>query len=198
MSRRCRICRLSKTTCSGACFRKAFRGHLAGRVLLHDPPERRKNHERIAFEPYGPGSVLMQLISTFGSQPHSNGALQALGVHLQDIGAAPPADFAEHVRALCFQDASSKVRRLQHRLEEERGGAAYWAEDVRQYLAAAQHMLEENRLAPVLDGGEQQALVQDLIYRFGALCTHWPALWKAALELRAEGHPFGENVQVAA
>ena len=180
-----------------ACFKHAFRGHLAGRVLLHDPPEPRKNHGHIAFEPYGAGSVLMHLISAFGAQPHSETVLQALGVHLQDIGAAPSADFAEYVRVLCFQDASSKMRRLRQRLEKERSGPAYWVEDVRRYLSTVQQAMEENRLAPVLDGGEQQTMVQELICRFGELCAHWPALWEAALELRAEGHPLAGDVRLA-
>ena len=180
------------------CFKQAFRGHVSGHVLLHDPPEPRRNPTQIAFEPYGPGAVLMQLISAFGQEPHGEAALHALGIRLQDVAGASAADFAEHVRALCLRDASGKAMRFWRRLDEERTAPAYWTADVRHYLATAQEAMAEGRFVSMLDGGEGQAVMQGLIGRFGELLVHWPALWEAAEELRLEGRPLGEAVQVVA
>jgi hypothetical protein len=181
-----------------ACFGDAYFGFLPW-VLLHQPPaprafaaaDRWRSAARIPT-----GQVIEVLIRSAAAGPApagSPGALRALGRALARLASLPPEAFQEHVRLHLWDQVARQALQLEKLLLSAGHQPGFWADDVRQFLAAWREALPGADVCapPDLAGqppaGAAPERLRRLALRFGQLLQHWPDLVEAARELRARG-----------
>jgi hypothetical protein len=123
---------------------------------------------------------------------------ESLGGHLQDIGALPPADFADWTRQELRRHLEDKLQPIEQRIANCPPERAFWAREMRQVVALARRTLNDTTsivplgLAPgrSLPGqalADVQSLTQRLMLTYGRLVRYWPRLLDASRTLRARG-----------
>jgi hypothetical protein len=149
------------------------------------------------------GQILHALVSSFSPGPHKKDRcknLQALGRSLEEWGSAAPADFEELVSLLLWNQASRRMGQLESQLRAANGQPAFWADDVRRYLAAMREALADRKyavphdLADMITSRQAPGFLQHLVRRFGRFLQIWPNMVVAAKELRGSGHSVAVEV----
>jgi hypothetical protein len=137
--------------------------------------------------------------------------MRALGAFLTDVGSLDRGGFEAAVRERLAAANRALATWLTDGLREAGGGPAWWAADVRRYVAElavaadredypvaldAFTMGETPKPPPQASGvgsagadvvAEARAYTRDAVRRFGQLLTHWPAMVEEARALRARG-----------
>lgn len=180
-----------------ACVPGGYFGFVPWTILHQAPVMRRLSPEECqqSATRITSGQVVQALISTFAPGPNRadvRKSMNALGQALIDWGLAPPADFANLLRLLMWNQASRKVMQLENLLRTSGGQPAFWADDVRQFLALWKSVLPNLHYAVPHDlvemaGDDACAGFQRLVHRFGRLLRVWPDIVDAAKQLRARG-----------
>lgn len=134
--------------------------------------------------------------------PRAN--LRALGDHLERLGSLPAADFAEHLGAMILRGRARDLRGAEEQLLRHRGSPAHWARDMERLMDRSRAALTQAvpawpaDLVATLGIDETRRAFPRMVRRFGALLAAWPALWDAAVALRAEGIRPGVRVEPGA
>ncbi len=117
--------------------------------------------------------------------------MSTLGAHLIGIASRPERDFEGFVRSR-LADANRRLAAwLEESLSAAGGEPAFWARDVRRYLADLTGAAEQADYPVALDlaGGashdEARARTQNGVRLVGELLVHWPAMVDEARALRA-------------
>ncbi len=181
-----------------ACFHDALFGQVPC-VLRHEPAERRR---------FTPGELFrsangLDLARVFvallravdlSSKPGGAPRLRALGEGLSMLGALAAEDFAAFLRDALLREHDRLRRWAERVLAESVGAPSFWRADVARYVEEAGRFLTTSTGLVALDlmtGGrsadDAAALTRRLVRRFGELCQSWPALYEAAIELKAQG-----------
>jgi hypothetical protein len=187
------------------CFDDCYFAHLPW-MLFHQPVE---------FRSFWPGEVVRSasgidfniLVSTlinqceFGPSKKSGGEkLRRLGQFFESLGALPPRELEEYIRAQITRRASLIISALMNRLDEYGEALEFWATDVRQYIGILrQSIVKEEYSLPleILYGRsvpEARDLIRRLIRNFGKLLSEWPDIVEAARSLRAQGHSLARPI----
>ena len=113
---------------------------------------------------------------SWGLEPYSpDRNLHAVGAALADLGALPPAEFADIVRGQVTGHLSGLAAQLAGLLEKHRGEPAWWAADMRRVLTVLRGRLTQDDVAVPDDlvqafgRDAAPAVFQRLAARFG-----WP------------------------
>jgi len=181
-----------------ACAPESCVGHLPF-ALVHAPPEPRRFWAGEMSRTAGSadlGRILIELTRgcALGEELTSPAArMRALGAHLLDLGTRPMGDFEAVVRARLAEANRTLVEWLEGSLDAARGGPAWWANDVRGYLAEVSAAAARDDYPVALDLADGASLegaraqTRDVVARFGELLVHWPAMVDEARGLRARG-----------
>jgi hypothetical protein len=130
--------------------------------------------------------------------PRAN--LRALGEHLSRLGALTPADFADYLGAMNLRGRALDLGGAEDTLRRHRGAPAHWARDMERLVERSRAALTlplpawPADLEAALGIEETRRAFPRMVRRFGALLEAWPALWDAAVSLRAEGIRPGVRV----
>lgn len=164
--------------------------------LLHDPIDTRRFQREDIWKTGAwvrIGETMVQCIRAFqpsGGDPQRR--TRALGRHLADLAAEPPADLAHFLRERFVAQKSLYVAHYETLLERYDHQPADWAEDVLRHLDTIRtSLLGEDFLAPadLTVGGkrspaEARALFARLLGGFGDVLEHWPDVLEATRRLR--------------
>ncbi|HEY4121440.1 MAG TPA: HAD-IIIC family phosphatase [Byssovorax sp.] len=119
--------------------------------------------------------------------------MSTLGAHLIRVASRPERDFEAFVRS-CLGGANRRLAAwLEERLSAAGGEPAWWARDVRRYLADLSGAAEQADYPVALDlaGGasddEARARTRSAVRLVGELLEHWPAMVDETRALRARG-----------
>ncbi len=116
-----------------------------------------------------------------------------LGRHLEWLGSLSLEDFEEYIRTAQQFRNFGFITALHGQLQKYESSPEYWANDVRRMIELmSQASSREDYVLPVdlRDGRAPDAtrrLSQSLVRKFGALLQAWPAMFHAAVRLRANG-----------
>jgi len=114
--------------------------------------------------------------------------LRAFGRYLAALGAMPPADFDALVRYQIVAAVGRRIEALTRVVDQNSGQPERWAEDCAAVMTEGLRVLTEDALVvadiPGATPDERHRRFQRLLYRFGRLIDAWPALLRAATDLR--------------
>jgi hypothetical protein len=114
--------------------------------------------------------------------------LRAFGHYLIALGAMPPADFDALVRYQVMAVVGRRIEGMRRAIDQNSGQPERWAEDCAAVMTEGLRALTEDALVvadiPGDTPDERHRRFQRLLYRFGRLIDAWPALLKAATDLR--------------
>ncbi|MCK6547308.1 SDR family NAD(P)-dependent oxidoreductase, partial [Myxococcota bacterium] len=120
--------------------------------------------------------------------------VEALGVHLAELGKLPLAEFVAFVAGESRRESLRFAERLRAHLARHSDAPVYWRRDLSRFVELLETSLDVPERWVPLDvrvkvGSSERALqtVQLVIARLGALLRAWPALFEAARTLRARG-----------
>ncbi len=207
------------------CFEDAYFAHLPW-AALHDSDEgRRWSREDISRTAawIRSGELMVHCVRSYAPPPGADaeGRLRSLGAHLVSLGELPVPDFRTFVRTRFLAQKARYLEHLEALLREHGDAPAYWAQDVRQHVAAVRDALRTDAFFVPRDlvvsrqvagpegrhyGGpgaapgqrtldEAQVFAQQLVRGYGALLRAWPDLVAATRELRARGVEVGVPVE---
>jgi hypothetical protein len=139
--------------------------------------------------------VQARVVSAAGPTPPADPAagLRAVGATLEGLASLAPEDFEEAVYLHQCRAVSGWVTRLEHRLWKAGGRPEFWADDVKQLLAALRGTVAGGPpavpadLSEAFGPGRACELFRRLVGQFGRLLQAWPALVEAARALREQG-----------
>jgi hypothetical protein len=181
-----------------SCVGNGFFGFLPW-LLLHTPPTRRLASSNTDWKDavrLRSGQMIQVLLRSIPLRRNLTNAaqnLRELGKGLTDIGSMPLMDFEETVRQQVWTQLSRQASQFAGQLQQFGSQPDYWANDVRQVLAAMAEDLPNEcsavpcDLAKGRDGRSASELFRCLVRRFGQLLQVWPDLVEAARDLRARG-----------
>lgn len=177
------------------CFRDGYCAFLP-EVVLHRPGPRFSSMAALLDElrHIDQNDLLCRIIAASGLVSRGDEpALEGLGAHLERLAALRLADLEEMVRTLVLRTRSRDMAMLAHLLHKHRREPDYWARDVERLLdrlraAAVEdgHALPRDRMRAHGEEAGRRAFAVSL-RRYGQLLSVWPAVDRAARELRAEG-----------
>jgi hypothetical protein len=187
-----------------SCFPGALQGFLPW-MVQHQPPQRRRPGSVTLGQSaarVSSGQVIQALVGSFVPGPDWRDAranLRALGKTLKELGRAARADFEEVVRLHLWNQMSGLASRLAAQLNKYGRQPGFWANDVRQILAALEEALPDPHYPLPFDlspapGDDPPAVLQRLIARFGGLLEIWPDMIEAARELRSRNVRLARRV----
>jgi hypothetical protein len=178
----------------GVLLTTCFPGHYAAHLpwaLLHAPPEPKAFTSEPAFGVGFNGwlpSVLAELAPHGGPAPDR---LAELGRQVQELGRLSDGDFDDFVHLHLLDNFAARTELLEARMAT---ASPAWRKDASAEVAR----MRDSALAPLeqlycLPGG-RHALQRQLL-AYGALLATWPALWSAALTLRANAQRPARRLQ---
>lgn len=163
-------------------------------VVPHDPPDgRRFSSADLAPAPPRLCDVILAALATAppATAPGPEAALAAAGRQLAALGALPPDELADRLAGLTRAIIGLRAGNLRRLLQLHGEQPAYWAADVRRYLAACARLLEAAHLPVPADAGPDPGLRLQRTGRYlrdyGLLLIAWPEIATAARRLRAAG-----------
>ncbi len=173
-----------------ACLGHGFFGFLPW-VVLHKPPTRRPSslipwRDAIRLRS---GQVIQTVLRSIAFQPDPESParnLRRLGIAVADLASLPQPEFDETVRLQVWAQMSRQASQLAAHLRQFGGQPDYWANDVRQLLAALAEELPNERYAIPSDLADGEHF-RRLVLKLGQLLQAWPDLVEAARDLRARG-----------
>jgi len=181
-----------------ACRADAFFGFLP-RVLLHKPPARPQRAPAASWKEtvrLRSGQILQTVLRSLPFRPaQANPArnLRELGKAVTELASLPRPEFEETVRIQVWNQMSKQAMQLAVQLRQFAGQPDFWANDVRQMLAALGEELPRNQYIIPLDLAAEPndchaaELFQRLALRLGQLLQVWPDMVEAARDLRSRG-----------
>ena len=118
--------------------------------------------------------------------------LADLGKHLRWLGSVRLEDFEEYLRTVQKFRNFEFTTVLHSHLQTCGASPAFWADDVNRMIElTTQGSDREDYIIPQDlcrgEPGEARRLSQELVGKFGELIEAWPAIFKAALQLRSSG-----------
>ena len=119
--------------------------------------------------------------------------MQTIGRALAELGALPARDFRDFLQMQTLEHESQRLDFLERQLRENTAAPDFWRDDVQALIDHARDSLGYDDFDIPFDlkasrsPEENRRLMQSLTARFGALLQEWPAMVKAARELREEG-----------
>ena len=193
----------------GRTLNAAFSNGLFGHVpfaLIHSPMEQRSfwNGEALrTASGFDVARLVIECINTYHPDPGSGDevGLRALGKHLLELGALPLKDFETAVRAQTRKTSREFISGVEGRLSDCCESPAFWANDVKKYVAIMlEHMDRPDSCVPLdlLNGRsaeDARELARRLVCRFGELLCWWPNIVRIARDLRNEGWELGRSLR---
>lgn len=114
--------------------------------------------------------------------------LRAFGQYLAALGAMPPADFDALVRYQIMAAVGRRMEVLTRAVDQNGGQPDRWAEDCAAAVTEGLRALTDDALVvadmPGATPDERHRRFQRLLHRFGRVIDAWPALLRAAGDLR--------------
>src|SRR5260370_40742182 len=135
------------------------------------------------------GQVIQTVLRSIAFQPDPESParnLRRLGIAVADLASLPQPEFDETVRLQVWAQMSRQASQLAAHLRQFGGQPDYWANDVRQLLAALAEELPNERYAIPSDLADGEHF-RRLVLKLGQLLQAWPDLVEAARDLRARG-----------
>ncbi len=128
--------------------------------------------------------------------------MRTLGRHLVQVGSMKLRDFEEFIRMHLLREHANAMVNLEQDLADYGNAPAYWAHDVKEYLAEWRtSLLKPDYIVP-RDLREARGLEQaressrQLMSQFGTLLLNWPDIVQLAHQLRARGERLAKPVQL--
>jgi hypothetical protein len=187
------------------CLADSCFGHLPW-ALLHAPEEHRRFWPGEIFRSAAGFDLDKLMIGciqacTFGPEVRTGKArMRALGQYLVELGSVPLADFDTYLRLQAEQTMGACIALTEQHLQMCGEAPAFWANDVRKYIAFVRQALTRPDYCIPLDllnersPEEAQRLAQRLVYRFGQLLSWWPTIVEVAQDLRKRGQRLAQPV----
>ena len=189
----------------GRTLRASFSNSLFGHVpfaLVHSPIEQRSfwGGEVIrSASGFDTARLVIESINMYQPDPAIGDevGLRSLGKHLLELGALPLKDFEAAVRSQARKTSREFIAAAQDQLDACFHSPAFWANDVKEYLAILSQHTERADYAIPLDllsgrsSEDARELARRLICRFGELLCWWPNIVRIARNLKSEGLELG-------
>lgn len=162
-------------------------------AITHTPVNPRANDEHI-FLNVRPElcGIIVLLLNEYRSHPRNNSPasrLNGLGSYISDLGSLPIEEFEEHVKRLWLIREMQTTRDVERILAEHDYKPVYWADLLEKFLISIRDFSYSNFISAARDvynGDERIAatLCRDIIRQYGELLKWWPAIFKAAEDIR--------------
>jgi FkbH-like protein len=164
-------------------------------ALLHAPPERR---------PFARGEILrtagaldtaklLLAVIDIASRLAPGGGLAALGRAVAELGTAAPDLYEARLRSHLADQASRHAALVERAIDDAPRAAAWWAEDLRAFVARERAAADGPEATVPLDLVEGRSvegareLSRRLVRQFGELLEWWPEIARAVAELARSG-----------
>jgi hypothetical protein len=171
-------------------------------ALLHAPLERRTQAADAAVRGAGRLSCGDLVLLGLATAPRvaGNAPLVALGRWFEELGTMGPAAFDAWLRDGLWRRCALEVETLRGRLDTWGDQPAWWADDVRSYLATVgerassgtAHVPEELQAGRTLAEAVDAARL--VVRRWGRLLGMWGDVWDAAVRVRERGTPLAVRI----
>lgn len=176
------------------------------RAILH-APRRPNTYDRNAVMESARGLTMNALIITcLNSQQALSGVadgaekMRALGRSLVQISSMKLRDFEEFLRLHLWREQGNAMVNLEQDLMDYDNPPAYWAHDVKEYLAEWRTALIRPDYVVPRDLRESSGLDQarelsrKLVFQFGHLLCQWPDIVECARTLRVKGKRLATQI----
>jgi hypothetical protein len=190
--------------CLRKCFENGYIAHLPW-ALLHKPPEVRSFGKDDIWKHAGCriSDVLILCIASIELKDPEASAEQrmmTLGRLLMEIGSMTQPDFEEFLRLHLSRQLSVHSDTLEERLQTYEESPRFWADDIRKYLEVLRTSSQQSGFVTPIDltqgrnPHEARVFAKRLVSRFGRLLCHWPAVVKAAQDLKARDQTLARPI----
>jgi hypothetical protein len=161
-------------------------------TVVHDPDGARPNPAWPLSFVHLANEVMRQMVQRFApvwpaAVPAD--ALEALGGYLRSLGGLAPARFRSFVEGQARAAMIAEAAQWESVLAQRPDTPAFWKDSVRDLVARRRAWALASTPASPCDlpgsAPERQALFQSIVQRYGELLACWPAIARAAAELRA-------------
>jgi hypothetical protein len=187
-----------------ACDRDNYFAYLPW-ALLHSPPEQRAYHgvQSVLIDGFGTTDIIRNIFETFSPHPGNSVMptnIKKAGQHLIEFGEMPFRDYRRIVVESLFRKRCEDLANLRAVYEMHSDSPSYWKKDMEMLLKSSERQLTKKlyltdpQLASRFGPEESEKLNQRYIYRFGQLCSEWPEIFNASLELKSNGIRLGKKL----